>query len=379
MERIRFRDGNVYLYKRENSRRWQARIKLKNGKWKRISTKQANLKDASEIACNLHDEYRVLQKHNVVLESRRFVDAARISIKEMEQELQAGYGKKSYLDYIQAINRYFIPYFGNTLIANIDFTAIKKFDLWRNEQVKRRLKHSTLNNHNSALKRVFNVAVDRGWINAYQVPELRNKGERSQRRPNFSWDEIKKLCRFMREWAKEGRTEKSNMMRELLQDYVLILIQTGMRHGTETASLKWKHIEEFSHNGTAFLRFWVNGKTGKRELIAKHNVRRYLKRIKKRFGKVSGEENVFRLSNGESTKCLDGTFNILMKESGLMFDRHGNRRTLYSLRHTYATFQILKGIDLHRLARNMGTSIGMLEAHYSHLTPTMAAKDLAGR
>jgi len=27
----------------------------------------------------------------------------------------------------------------------------------------------------------------------------------------------------------------------------------------------------------------------------------------------------------------------------------------------------------------MGTSIGMLEKHYSHLTPTLAAKELAGK
>jgi len=82
---------------------------------------------------------------------------------------------------------------------------------------------------------------------------------------------------------------------------------------------------------------------------------------------------------GERTKYLDGTFSILMKEAGLLLDRHDGVRTLYSLRHTYATFQILNGIDLHKLAKNMGTSIGMLEKHYSHLTPTLAAKELAGK
>ena len=37
-------------------------------------------------------------------------------------------------------------------------------------------------------------------------------------------------------------------------------------------------------------------------------------------------------------------------------------RTLYSLRDMYATFQIVYGgIDFHLLARQMGTSIAMLE------------------
>jgi hypothetical protein len=34
-------------------------------------------------------------------------------------------------------------------------------------------------------------------------------------------------------------------------------------------------------------------------------------------------------------------------------------------------------IDIHTLARQMGTSVGMLEKHYSKLTATMAAEKLA--
>jgi integrase len=30
-----------------------------------------------------------------------------------------------------------------------------------------------------------------------------------------------------------------------LRDYVLILANTGMRHGTEAMNLKWRHIEWF--------------------------------------------------------------------------------------------------------------------------------------
>ena len=37
-----FRDGNVVLYRRERSFRWQVRLKLPNNKWKRISTDIVN-------------------------------------------------------------------------------------------------------------------------------------------------------------------------------------------------------------------------------------------------------------------------------------------------------------------------------------------------
>ena len=47
-----YRDGNVVLYKRERSNKYQARVKLPNGKWKRISTKKVDVKLAMEIACD---------------------------------------------------------------------------------------------------------------------------------------------------------------------------------------------------------------------------------------------------------------------------------------------------------------------------------------
>jgi integrase len=56
-----------------------------------------------------------------------------------------------------------------------------------------------------------------------------------------------------------------------------------------------------------------------------------------------------------------------MKESKLIkCPRTGLNRTLYSLRHTYATFALINdGMDIHALAIQMGTSIGMIERHYS--------------
>jgi site-specific recombinase XerD len=51
---------------------------------------------------------------------------------------------------------------------------------------------------------------------------------------------------------------------------------------------------------------------------------------------------------------------------------------LYSLRHTYATLELLEnGTDIHTLAKQMGNSAVMIERHYSKLTATMAADKLA--
>jgi integrase len=56
----------------------------------------------------------------------------------------------------------------------------------------------------------------------------------------------------------------------------------------------------------------------------------------------------------------------------------GDNRTLYSLRHTYATMETLRSeIDIDTLSKQMGNSAAMIERHYSKLTATMAADRLA--
>jgi hypothetical protein len=45
--------------------------------------------------------------------------------------------------------------------------------------------------------------------------------------------------------------------------------------------------------------------------------------------------------------------------------------------HTYAIEELLASTDIHTLSKQMGTSVRMLEAHYSKLTATRAAERLA--
>jgi integrase len=67
-----------------------------------------------------------------------------------------------------------------------------------------------------------------------------------------------------------------------------------------------------------------------------------------------------------------------MRDSGLLKNTEGQNRTLYSIRHTYATLALLEGAaDIHTLSKQMGNSAAMIERHYSKLTATMAAERLA--
>jgi len=55
---VTLRDGEVILYKRGKSGRWQARYKLPSGEWVRISTKRNNLRDAQDYAGEQYVELR---------------------------------------------------------------------------------------------------------------------------------------------------------------------------------------------------------------------------------------------------------------------------------------------------------------------------------
>jgi integrase len=87
---------------------------------------------------------------------------------------------------------------------------------------------------------------------------------------------------------------------------------------------------------------------------------------------------VFRASDGTTFARLDSTWANLMRDSGLLRAATGERRSLYSLRHTYATLALMRGeVDIHTLGRQLGSSVTMVERHYSKLTATMAAERLA--
>jgi hypothetical protein len=54
-----------------------------------------------------------------------------------------------------------------------------------------------------------------------------------------------------------------------------------------------------------------------------------------------------------------------LDELGLKFDRDGNRRTFYSLRHSYICFRLMEGANIYAIANNCRTSVEMIEKHYA--------------
>ena len=386
---IHLRDGDVVLYKRENSDKWQARYKLGDSKWHRISTKERNADYAGKVACEEYDRARFLADEDIVITSKKFGAVAKTVAENLQAQLDGGKGKSVFHTYITVINKYLIPFFKNYNVNSIDYEALVKFDEWREKEMGKKPRASTITNHNTTLNKVLDYAVSMGFMSNVHIPKLQNDGAKSNPRPAFSKSEYKSLTSFMTTWCKKGHTQRTKDMRELLRDYVLVLSNTGMRHGTESLGLKWKDIQWITMDGERYLQLTVNGKTGKRNLIARHNTQDYLERIQLRNDAIKTmsfdallkkrvDDYVFKLRDGTTTANLNGTFRHLMRDSGL--NKAGGNKTLYSLRHTYAHLAILEeNMDVYSLSKQMGTSVKMIEQYYGHITPAHIASKLAGK
>ena len=384
----RLRDGELILYRRSDSRIWQYKFKRESGSWYRASTRKSVLEHAKRVAMDLHDEARYRERLGLAPAHKSFKDIAMVTIEDMQRDLAAGTGKKIYVDYCSVIERYFIPYFGDKYLQNLKHKDIADFEAWRNHRMARTPKSSTLMTFASAFSRVHQTAISRGWISdRVPIPTMSRRGAKGEVRPAFSVEEISQLRLFMQSWQKQGYLDYDRIMRPLLCAYVEFLLLTGMRHGTESMGIEWRHCEWYASEGQRYIRVWVDGKTGGRWLIAKHEAQAVLITLHslqpdiadKPIEQVMGRDTkyLFRRPDGQRPRTFNGMFSKLMRESGLRWNHTNQSRTLYSLRHSYATMELLAETDIHTLARQMGTSVRMLEAHYSKLTATMAADKLA--
>ena len=383
-------EGKAILFKRDRTPHWHVRYKV-SGAWQRTTTKCEELKDAKLAAEEIVSEARFRERNQLPTISKRFTQVAKLAINRMQQLEKAGQGKATFKTYTQAIERYLIPKLGNHNIDRITASVMNEFYAWRIEQMGKSPSESVINNHNSALNRVFDEAVERGYMTKTQVPLLRNDGFKSERRPDFTAVEYRTLYKGMRKWVATARKGHESELRQVMREYVLTIANVGFRAGTEGMNLKWSNVYFFEENGKRYLALWVDGKTKAHEMTARHACIRYLDRLRQRTPKYTEgtfeqfldkrvDDYVFRIGGKDMTTTFGRMFKRLLTQLGLLIDgRTRKERTLYSLRHMYATYALSGDrVSIHQLARHMDTSVGMIEKHYSHILLRKNAAQFGG-
>ena len=154
---------------------------------------------------------------------------------------------------------------------------------------------------------------------------------------------------------------------------------TGMRP-TEANNVRWGDYKarKDPRDEKTYTDIFVHGKGKERTLTTSawgYHVLDYYRKNWRPNAKDS--DYIFTNSRGKQSTRDNDMFAKVLTDLGLLKDKKGNNRTLYSLRHTYATDRLLDGnLDWDTLALNMGTSTKMIRDHYGHVIPQQKSAEI---
>jgi integrase len=215
---------------------------------------------------------------------------------------------------------------------------------------------------------VLKTAHRHGWLPF--VPDLSPPYKTSGKITHRAWfspTEYRQLYEATRGRAKNPTKKNWRWASEQLHDYILFMANTGLRPD-ESARLEYRDVAIIKDDATGetILEIEVRGKRGVGYCKSTTGAVRPFIRLRKR-NKPQPTDRLFPLTH-------QTLFNAVLTEEGLKFDRDGNRRTAYSLRHTYICLRLMEGADIYQIAKNCRTSVEMIEKHYAvHLKNTLDA------
>ena len=349
--------GKVHVYKRENSSYWQCSAYMA-GKNRRVSTKEEKLNLAKEFAEDWYLELRGKQRDGGLLSERSFNVAADQFLKEYEIITEGDRNAKYVQDHHSRLRNHLLPYFGNKGLSQITAGLVQEYRIKRINS-ERPPARSTMLHEIVTLRQVLKTAIRHGWLD--RLPDLSMPYKMAGKvvhRAWFSPEEYKRLYEATRQNIKDAYSKYHERMARQLHDKILFMANTGIRPD-EANWLEYRDIEivEDAATGETILEIEVRGKRGVGYCKSTTGAVRPFERMKER----NQPEATDRLFPTDHKK----QFNRILEEQKLKFDRQGNRRTLYSLRHSYISFRLLEGADIYQIAKNCRTSVEMIEKHYA--------------
>ena len=211
-------------------------------------------------------------------------------------------------------------------------------------------------------------------------------GGKISHRAWFSPAEYKQLYTATRKRAQKPFHKRYKWNAEQVHDFVLFMANTGLRPD-EAKNLQFRDVTIVTDDwsGDKILEIEVRGKRGVGYCMSTPGAVRPFERLRDRARQVAADTGETDSDDDEDPKMekpkttdpvFPGNhikmFNNVLKEEGLKFDRDENRRTAYSLRHTYICLRLMEGADIYQIAKNCRTSVEMIEKFYaSHIKTSL--------
>lgn len=386
-------DGRLQIYRRTSHGPWQAAARV-GGQRFRQSTGEEALDRAKDVAeewyLDLRGKLRAGQIVSSVSKEKTFGAAAETYLREV-RVLAASVRSPKYVSLMELrMNAHVLPFFKDKPLSAINKGLVQTYRVKRAEQniEKTAVKggdgapdipgkppaRSTMLQEIVIIRQVLKHAEGLGWIP--YVPNLStpymSQGKRG-RRAWFSHDEYKQLYQATRRRINEGKRRGWKSRYQDLHDFVLIMANTGLRPD-EAWNLEFRdvHVEDDYATKDTILVIDVRGKTGVGYCKSMPGAVHPFEDLRQRRERKTKEEGK---SADEITRLLPTMklfpdhnrelFNKILEEENLKFDRDGQRRTAYSLRHTYISMRLMEGANIHQIANNCRTSVQMIEQFYA--------------
>ena len=356
----------VHVYRRENSRYWQCSTFMA-GKNHRTSTKEESLSCAKDFAEDWFFNLRDRDRQGLIKNEKTFKQIAERFTHEYEAMTKGERSPKWVEGHKARLRLHLVRYFGDKGLSEVTAGAVQDYRVHRMETAARPPARSTLHDEIVTLRQVLKVAIRYGWMD--HLPDLSQPyGAQGKivHRPWFSGKQYEQLYKATRNnvTATGGRHKKQA---EDLHDMILFAANTGLRPD-ELFSIEHRDVEivEDLDTDETILVIEVRGKRGVG----------YCKSTK---GAVRPYARVCERNDPEETDKVFPhnhlkMFNRILDEQNLKLDRDGQKRTLYSLRHTYICLRLMEGADIYQIAKNCRTSVEMIERHYAaHIKNTLDA------
>lgn len=409
--------GKVVLFCRNGI--FQARFYKGDRQYIYKSLKTRKVDEARKLALKYLHEMEFKQREGLPLQQKSFRDVIDEYIALRQSQYQKGLDVKTntssqqqtsihMLRQIKRVSKFWKEYCGNVGVNNIDNAVLQDYVAWRKDYYHRITEDKRPRNHSlnpadktleweiTLAKTLLKYAYERGYRGTTQLPTYRFKAEKAIVRPTFTVAEYWEIIKGMRRAIHQSKNKEWKYTKELVRDYVLILANSGIRIG-EANNLQDRDVVEFKDElGRRNFMFSVRGKTGRRIVIPRTSVVRYVERVRERnslrlkeseLRKVRSPKRKTEDKNGWFFCMYDGNkivtlidqFNALLDSINLSENRDKEKYTLYSLRHFYAVMMIRRGVPIYDISKNMGTSVQIIEKYYGkQATPLALATKLGG-
>jgi integrase len=289
---------------------------------------------------------------------------------------------------LERVRSYALTFFGPKKIDEITASDFQQFWNWRKENYSRKMpSNGTLGRERTAILALFKYAEKLGHVTS--TPNTDAPKAKFRRRPTFTEAEWKKIALAVDKWVADGSGKSTARDRFLAAHYFLFLANTGLRVG-ELRGLRWGDLRPLETKDGKFVVADVRGKTGRREVVCLKGTGKLLNKVIERRKAeleklhpdapekwaVGNQELVFCHPDGSPIATFKRSFHSLLKFAKVAIDRDGMSRTIYSLRHLYATQRLYEDVSPFLLAQQMGTSVDMLERFYGQTITSSAAAQI---